>query len=79
MPRKIETNEDLVLDLINYSPYGALCQVFVMEAIQDYARRLVKNPLRPSGPDALFSNETWNKVAVDVKARCDAFYGRAPS
>lgn len=73
---KLETNEDLVLDLMNYSPFGALGPVFIMEAVRRYANALAATPLPPSPPESMFSNETWNKVALDVKTRCDKFYSR---
>lgn len=34
---KIRTNEDLVVDLMNYSPHGSMGQAFVIEAIRKYA------------------------------------------
>ena len=43
MARKLETNEDLVVDLLNYSPYGALCQSFIIQAIQSFASGVIEN------------------------------------
>jgi len=75
MNRRLKTNEDLVLDLMNYSPYGALGEVFIVEAIRKYADALVATPLGPSSPDSFINNEPWNSIAADVKKRCDEFYG----
>lgn len=72
--RKLKTNEDLVRDLMTRSPLGALGQAFVVEAIRKYAEALVATPLPPDTPGSMFCNETWNKVAADVKERCDRFY-----
>ncbi len=75
MARELETNEDLVLDLLNRSPFGAMGQMFVVEAIRKYANALSSTPLPPTPPGSMFSNETWNQVALHVKSRCDKFYG----
>lgn len=72
--RKVKTNEELVIDLMNYSPFGGLCQGFIMEAIQDYASRVIAAP--NIADNDFISGATWKGLAVDVKERCDAFYGR---
>lgn len=75
MPKKLKTNEDLVRDLMNYSPHGALCQAFIMQAIQEFARQVAAKPA--SDFDSGFMHgATWVGVAKDVIKRCDAFYGR---
>jgi hypothetical protein len=76
MAKKLNTNEDLINDLMTRSPFGGLGQVFVVEAIRKYANALAETPLPPTPPHSFFSNETWNQVALDVKTRCDAFYNR---
>ncbi len=76
MAKKLKSNEDLVLDLINFSKFGAMGQVFVMEAIQSYAKSVVDKGKPVDEPGAMFSAELWYDIASDVKARCDAFYGR---
>lgn len=72
---ELNTNEDLVIDLMNYSPRGALSQAFIMHAIQKYAADVIE-----AGAEAMSSpmlnGQAWVDVAVDVKARCDKFYGR---
>lgn len=72
--KKIKTNVDLVNDLMTHSPVGALGQAFIIQAIREYAEELVANPLPPTKPGSLFSNEAWNKAALDVRERCNAFY-----
>lgn len=71
---RINSNEDLVIDLMNFSPYGALCQGFVMEAIQRYARAVADAP--PVDMGDLVSGEAWKRVATDIRDRCDTFYNR---
>ena len=76
MPKQLNCNEDLVCDLMNYSPYGALGQAFVMEAIQAYAKGVLAAPAVAETGDDFISPVTWRGIAADVKARCDAFYRR---
>lgn len=70
---RINSNEELVIDLMNFSPYGALCQAFVMEAIQRYAKAVAAADAIDSD---LVSGAAWKGIAVDIKARCDKFYNR---
>ena len=77
MTRKLESNEDLVKDLMNYSPYGALCQVFIMEAIQRYAEQVAASNPEDYDMGAMIAPEAWIGVAKDIKARCEAFYARS--
>ncbi len=71
MPKPLNCNEDLVRDLLNHSKFGAMGQVFVMEAIQAYAAMVIEGKV--TGP---MPGPQWGAVAQDVKARCDAFYSR---
>lgn len=73
VPNKPKCNEHLVRDLMNYNVTGGLCQAFVMHAITCYAERVIADPPADSG---LFNGEAWKRCAVDIKAKCDAFYGR---
>lgn len=72
---QLNTNEDLIQDLITYSPYGALSQTFVMYAVRHYAKMVIE-----AGPEAcdsaFLSGEAWVGVATDIQTRCDAFYSR---
>ncbi len=80
MPRKLESNEDLVCDLMKFSPRGPLGQVFIIEAIRKYAETWAamtpeqRKQYQDKSP--LISMEAWCAVAEDVKARCDKFYNR---
>ena len=76
MAKKLESNEDLVADLMAYSPYGALAQVFIMEAIQSKAEAVAKSVVDPDAADSFINPVAWRNVAIDIKERCDAFYNR---
>ena len=73
MSKKLETNEDLVKDLMTFSPRGALCQAFVITAIQSYARQCVEAGAAKF--DSGFMNgQAWIDIAVDVDKLLDDFY-----
>lgn len=75
MPRRpLETNEDLVLNLMTFSKFGSLGQAFIVHAIRNYAEQIATKPAPLPGPDDLFDPALWQRVAADVKARCDDFY-----
>lgn len=78
MPRHLKTNEDLVVDLMNYSPYGALGQAFIIQAIEAYANRIIKDKeeLLANDGNSIISNNAWIGIAEDVKRRMDEFYNR---
>lgn len=73
MKRNLKTNEDLVLDLMRYSPHGALCQAFIINAIEAYCDSVAK-----TGPEAfdggLINGQAWVDIAKDVKSRIREFY-----
>ena len=71
MPKQLTSNEDLALDLLNFSRFGPMGQVFIMEAIQAYTGLVVEGKV--TGP---VPGPGWVAIAEDVKARCEAFYSR---
>ena len=79
MPRRstedLTCNADLLQDIITFSPYGALSELFVMQAVQAYADEVLAAD--PATLDnALVSGQVWRNVAADIKRRCDEFYNR---
>lgn len=74
--RKLKTNEDLMQDLMQFSPRGALCQIFIIQAVQKYVDAIIKAGPNCLGEDSMVNSEAWHAVAVDIKQRMDAFYGR---
>lgn len=73
--RKIKTNEALIKDLMNYSPYGALCQAFIMQAIREYAQHVIDNSeeiIKNDNP--IVSHNAWIGTAKDIADRMDEFF-----
>jgi len=83
--RNLKTNEDLIKDLMNFSPYGGLCQAFIMQGIQAYCQDVInqkeemlihEEQLKIAGRIPLISTEAWIGIAEDVQKRCNEFYNR---
>lgn len=72
VPNKPKCNEHLVRDLMNYNVTGGLCQMMIMQAIQEFAAAVIASPPIESG---LVNATAWKRCAEDIKKRCDAFYG----
>jgi hypothetical protein len=68
-----QSNEEIVLNLLRFSPYGALGQIFIMEAIREYANNVSAiDPATITGT-AFINPEAWVGVAKDVKQRLEEF------
>ena len=68
------TNEEFVSDLMNYSPCGALCRVFIIVAIRHYSFRCSKEPAFTFDSPFL-SGLAWIGVAKDIHAKVEAKCG----
>lgn len=71
---KRRTNEELVSDLMNFGPAGALQQAFVLTAIEKYAQQCIA-----AGPEAfdsgLISGRAWIIAAEHMLAELKNHYG----
>lgn len=85
MNNKIESNSDLINDLMNYSPAGAMSQIFIMDAINKQVDLVILNEdslLKKSiqdqkeGKMSYFSIVSWIATAKDLRKRIDEFYNR---
>lgn len=69
-----KTNEEFISELMCYSRFGALTQVFVIEAISYYAESIAKLPAPVSKPSDLIDPLVWHMIASDVRAQLVANY-----
>jgi hypothetical protein len=74
MLKRSATNVDLVVELMNYCPYGALGQAFIIEAITHYCKQV--KTANPIGPGHLINSEAWHGMAQDYLQRIEEFYAR---
>lgn len=69
MSRK--TNNQFIIDLMDFSQSGPLMQVFVLTAIQRYAEAVLKNPLPEGG---MINSEVWTRCALEAKSRLEEHF-----
>ena len=75
-PASRMSNIEFVAELMQFSRYGALAQLFVMEALIKYSA-VVSTATDPSPyTSALFDGRLWIECARDIKRQIDAFYDR---
>lgn len=73
--KKRLTNEQMVAKMMKFSPYGALAQLFVVDALSkqaDAVAALTDEQVAAMDKENPFvSMETWRGVARDVKRQLD--------
>lgn len=71
MKKKIQTNVQLVKSMMEYSNYGALAQVFIMDAIGKHAEACSKIDLATIDREkwGFISPEGWVGVANEISAK----------
>lgn len=74
MPEKPLTNVELVVEMMEYSRYGAVVQLLIVEAIRKYPEAV--SQADPATFDSPFINGTvWVAVAEEVRQKMKANYG----
>lgn len=77
------TNEDLFKNLLNFSPYGGLCQAFMVQGLQYYCQEVIERKeqmikeeeqLMIDGKIPVMSMKTWVGIAEDISERIDMFF-----
>jgi len=81
---RIKNNVDLVKNLMEISPFGALSQIFIIEAISKEAKRIIKDGDKiiaeeearaaSGGGRSLVNVEAWVGTAKNIQDRMDEFY-----
>lgn len=61
---------------MRFSNFGALSQLFIIDAIQKHAERVGAAPAIPDSP--MISGEAWKGVAREIAERFAANYDQAP-
>ena len=81
------SNEEFMHDIMNYSPYGALCQPFIIQAIEEYCKIIIaekdeilkaaekkRKENRKKGKISIVNQEAWVGIAEDIHARIQEKY-----
>lgn len=66
LPQRPMTNEEKVVHMMNHSNYGALRQVFIMEAIRKYAEQVAAADPKIFEGMALISGTAWQGCARET-------------
>lgn len=72
--RKRETNAEFVTRLMEFSPAGALAQVFIITAIDAYTQAVTE--VEHVDDTTLISGEAWKQVAQCIRRELDVRLGR---
>lgn len=65
-----KTNEQLLLEIINHSRYGALAQVFVIDALYKFAKKVAASSPEEYGDGMLFIHpDSWIGVAKEIELK----------
>lgn len=60
------TNEEFFNELMSFSQYGPLTQVFVIEAVRFYSEKVSSTPEPAEHGNGMISAIVWHRIAVDV-------------
>jgi len=63
------TNIEIVVDAMRFSEYGAMAQVFIIDAIQKHADRVAKSVPSDYPPNQFISPEIWIGVAKEIQSK----------
>jgi hypothetical protein len=65
-----ETNIEFVTRIMDFSNYGPLAQLFILEAIRNWSELVAKaDPVKMDTP--IFSGHAWVGVAKEIKAKLE--------
>lgn len=71
MSRKIKTNVQIVNEIMNYSMYGALSQIFVMDALAKFSEAVIASDPADYPANSMISAEAWIGVAKEIKEKLE--------
>jgi hypothetical protein len=74
---KRQTNVQFLTQLMEYSNFGAMSQVFIMDAIQKHAKHVSSIPLddlRKQFGESMVSADSWHGVAIEIKDKFEEHY-----
>ncbi|CAK7033552.1 hypothetical protein [Saezia sanguinis] len=67
-----QTNVEFVTKLMEFSKYGAMAQLFVLQALDQYAHMVANAPPeRFAGTETFISAQAWQGVAKEIAHKID--------
>jgi hypothetical protein len=74
MTERPQTNTEFITELMEYSKYGGLAQVFIIEAIRYYSEQVAKSNPTSVEDNQLISPKLWRAVATEVHEKLQKKY-----
>jgi hypothetical protein len=75
---KRKTNTQFVESIMEYSDFGAMAQLFIMDAIKKVSNHVANMPLaelqKQFGENAMISPEAWHGVAKEIAQKFEEHY-----
>lgn len=67
--KKRLTNIELVVEIMEYSQFGALAQVFVMDALEKFSATVSEAKVSDFGENCMVHPQAWIGVAKEIKKK----------
>ncbi len=80
MVKKKQTNVQLITEMMEFSQYGALSQLFIMDAIgklADSVAALTDEEIRIEMEGSFISAGAWHGVAKEIQRKISQHYGES--
>ena len=75
-----KTNIEFVRELMDFSRFGPLAQMFVIDALSKWSDRIANTPVEELRAafenNPLIGAEAWQGVAQEIKEKLDAHFAR---
>lgn len=68
-------NADLFKQMMEFSAYGALAQMFIVQAVADFAEQVAKSDPEKYEKGLFVNPYSWVGVAKEIKEKMDEYYG----
>ncbi|MCF1444893.1 hypothetical protein ACI2VK_25210 [Ralstonia nicotianae] len=77
---KPKTNVDFVRELMEFSCFGPLAQMFVIDALSKWSDKIAQTPIedlrKAFEGNPLLGAEAWQGVAREIKEKLDTHFAR---
>ena len=71
---KRRSNSDIINELMDFSKFGQMSEVFIVNAVRAYCKTIVDAPRPVDVGNEFISQEMWYDLAEDTKQRIDQMY-----
>lgn len=72
----MKSNVEFVQELMEFSKNGAITQVFVIEALRYYSKKVLQHGKLEDESGNFISNRAWHATAKEIETRLTEKYGK---